>query len=100
MMEVACPACGKTNDLSTAVPCSRCGCDLGPLARIVSGAIWHLIAATRQLRERNWEAAFEHAEKSWSLRHSPRAARLACLAALGLGRSTDTLRWMRRARSP
>ena len=95
-MEVVCPACGKTNDLSAPGACSRCGCDLSSLARIATGAVWHLKAAARQLRSGNWEEAFEHAEQSWCLRHSPRAARLASLAMMALGRSRDALHWMRR----
>ena len=96
-MEISCPACGKTNDLLATTSCSRCGCDLGPLARIVAGALWHLQAATGELRAGDWDAAFEHAQRSWSLRHSPRAARLAWLAAMTLGETRDALSWHRRA---
>jgi hypothetical protein len=96
-MEAPCPACGKSNDLSAPGACLRCGCDLGALAGILTGALWQLKAAARELRTGNWEAAFEHAEQSWSLRHSPRAARLASLAIMALGRSRDALQWMRRA---
>ena len=96
-MEITCPACGKANNLRTEAACPRCGCDLAVLARIITGATWHLQAAARELRGGAWDAALEHAEKSWSLYHSPRAARVACLAALASGASRDALRWRRRA---
>jgi hypothetical protein len=92
-MEISCPACGKTSDLLATTSCSRCGCDLGPLARIIAGALWHLQAAAGELRAGDWEAAFEHAQRSWSLHRSQRAARLACLAAVALGETREALSW-------
>jgi hypothetical protein len=94
-MEISCPACGKTSDLHATSSCSRCGCDLGPLALIIVGAAWHLQMAAAELRAGDWEAALEHAQRSWSLHHSPRAARLACLAAVALGETRDALSWLR-----
>ena len=38
-MEITCPACGKSSDVRATTTCPRCGCDLGPLARIIAGAI-------------------------------------------------------------
>ena len=96
-MQTACPACGKLNDLPSAPLCGRCGCDLSPLALILTGAAWHLQAAVCHLRAQDWKAALAHAERSWSLRHSPPAARAACLAAMALGLGNDLLRWRRRA---
>jgi len=95
-MEITCPACGKTSDLRAATACSRCGCDLGPLARIVAGAGWHLQAAAGELRAEDWAAALKHARQSWFLRHSARAARVACLAAAVLGDTRAALSWRRR----
>jgi len=95
-MEISCPACGKTSDLSATTSCSRCGCDLGPLARISAGAVWHLQAAAGELRAGDWETALKHAQRSWSLRHSSHAARLAFLAAAALGETRDALAWHRR----
>jgi hypothetical protein len=95
-MEISCPACAKTSELSAAAACPRCGCDLGPLARIIAGAVWHLQAAAGDLRARNWEAALEHAQQSWSLCHSQGAARVAFLAAAALGETRDALSWLRR----
>ena len=96
-MEFACPACGKSNDLRTAAACSRCGCDLTALAAIISGANWHLKAAAQEFRAKEWQTALAHAERSWALRRSPRAAQLACLAALTLREGGEALRWRRRA---
>lgn len=96
-MEVACPACGKTNDLRTAAACSRCACDLTALAAIIGGAVWHLKAAAREFRGKEWRTALAHAERSWALCHSPRSAQLACLAALALREGGEALRWRRRA---
>ena len=96
-MEIPCPACGKANDIRTVEACSRCACDLGSLARIVFGAIWHLKAAACAARAREWEAALVHAEKSWSLRHSVRAARAAYLAATALRENRQALRWRLRS---
>ena len=98
-MEIACPACGKANDLRTAAVCARCACDLSALARIIEGAVWHLKASARALRTGDWDAALIHAGKSWTLRHSPRSAQAACLAATALGNAKDALRWRRRASS-
>jgi len=96
-MEIACPACGKINDLRTAAACPRCACDLTVLATIISCAVWHLKAAARELRAGKWRTALAHARRSWELRHSPRAAQLACLAAAALHEGSEALRWRRRA---
>jgi hypothetical protein len=98
-MELACPACGKTNDLRSSAACSRCACDLTTLGTIIGGAIWHLKAAAGELRMKEWESALAHAERSWSLRHSLRAAQIAGLAAIALGQVEEVLRWQRRQRS-
>ena len=45
---------------------------------------------------RDWEAALEHAQQSWSLYRSRRAARAACLAAAALGETREALSWRRR----
>ncbi len=95
-MEITCPACGKSSDVRATTACPRCGCDLGPLARIIAGAIRQLQAAAAELRARNWEAALDRAQQSWSLCHSPHAARLACLAAAALGEKRAALAWRRR----
>jgi hypothetical protein len=91
-VEIICPACGKTNELAASA-CPRCGCDLGQLALITRAAAGHLRAAARALRAGEWMVAIGHAEKSWSLRHSSAAARLAGLAAAALGDAPRLLRW-------
>lgn len=98
-MEIACPACGKTADLRTTVACPRCSCDLASLATILEGALWQLRAAADRLRARDWAAALDHAEQSWSLHRSPRAARIGCLAAIALGETKATAHWRRRAQN-
>jgi hypothetical protein len=95
-MEITCPACGKSSDVRATTTCPRCGCDLGPLARIIAGAIRQLQAAAAELRARNWEAALERAQQSWSLCHSPHAARVAYLSAAALGETRAALTWRRR----
>jgi hypothetical protein len=97
-MEISCPACGKTSDVGATTTCPRCGCDLAPLVRIVKGALWYMQAAAREMRTGEWESAFEHAERSWSLVRTPRAARLACLAAAALGETRAALSWRSRER--
>jgi hypothetical protein len=96
MENFSCPACGKTSDLRATTSCTRCGCDLGPLVRILAGAVWHLRAAAGELRAGDWAAALEHAQRSWSLHRSPRAARLAFLAAAASGETRAALSWRRR----
>jgi hypothetical protein len=99
-MEISCPACGKTSDVGASTSCPRCACDLGPLARVVAGALWHLQTGRAKLRSAEWEAAFDHAERSWSLVHSARAASVACLAAAALGETRVALLWHRRGAAP
>jgi hypothetical protein len=96
-VEIACPACGKTNDLNRAPACARCGCELGHLAQTLAGAASHLSAATRALRAQEWLEVRRHAQRSWSLRHTPQAAQLAALAAVATGEAQDFLRWRERA---
>jgi hypothetical protein len=92
-VEIACPACGKNNDLAGASACARCGCDLERLARTIAAAAAHLRAAIGALRRGEWADARRQAEKFWSLRHNSRSARLAALAALRLGDGAGFLRW-------
>ncbi len=97
-MQLACPACGKRNDLETGgTQCPRCGSDLADLARISIAAGWHLAIAARCLRHQDSTAALAHAEQSWSLRHSAFSARLAFLAAAALGDAERALLWRHRA---
>jgi hypothetical protein len=97
-MTLRCPACNKTNDVAAETACPRCGCDLSMLSSILWSTVQHLKAASAQFRARDWEAALWHAERSWSLRHTPAAAQLACLAAAALGDSVRVGQWLRHAR--
>jgi hypothetical protein len=92
-----CPACGKTNEPGISAACSRCGCDLGRLRELLRAADWRLAAAALDLRNQRWEPALRHAEIGWSLRHSVPAARLAFLAALGLGDTPRASHWWQSA---
>lgn len=98
-MVISCPTCGKVSDLTIATACPRCGCDLKPLTTVVRAAIWQMRAAATHLRRRDWSGALEHAEQSWELRRSTRAARIACLAAMALEENEAAGVWFRRAKS-
>jgi hypothetical protein len=92
---LTCPACNKAGQTEAA--CQRCGCDLSRLHTISATAAVRLEDARAALEEFDWSAAQARAAESWRLRHSPEAARLAFLAAVGSGETAATLRWRRRA---
>lgn len=91
--EIACPSCGKTN---TIAPCQRCGCDLAPLFAIRREAASALGAAARHLRKGAAQEAREEAWRSWDLRHSAEAVRVACLASIALGDPDGLAEWRNR----
>ena len=97
MITLACPACGKTS-IETDATCPRCRCDLTQLRSIASHAWRHLAEAETNLRRGNWPEAGRHAEQSWRLRHSARAAQLAVLVAAAQGDSAEVTRWLPLAR--
>ncbi len=97
-MTLRCPACGKINELAGTLACQRCSCDLTTLTSILRSAQEHLTSAGAQFRSQQWEAALWHASESWNLRHTPVAARLACLAAAALGDSGQVWQWLPLAR--
>ncbi len=76
-MEITCPSCNKVNETS---PCQRCGGELGPLFAIREAADAHLKLAGEFLREGSIGNAYHHAAHSWSLHHSPDAAKIAFLS--------------------
>jgi len=88
-----CPACGKTNDAETSPTCARCGCDLGMLQAIRACAAWHLASAAEQMQRRDWHEAIVHAERSWHLRKSAAAARMAFLALAAMGDTRNATAW-------
>jgi hypothetical protein len=99
MMRLTCPACRKPNEIAglTEATCSRCGCDLACLCAVQLAAARSQLAAASALRLRDWPAALEQAERSWSFRNTPDAARLAALACVALGQVEALLTWRRRA---
>jgi hypothetical protein len=92
-MLIECPVCKKENEACGDPMCLRCGSDLSPLQSVLQAATWHLAMAAERLRGQDWQEAFNHADRSWKLRHSDAAARLAFLASSALGDSRLAARW-------
>ena len=95
-MEITCPACNK--DGQTEAACSRCGCDLSRLATVLDAAAAALSSARAAFHRLDWSEALRQAEISWQLLHAADPARLAFLAAAGLGDTPAALRWRQRTR--
>ena len=95
-MEITCPACNK--DAQTEAACSRCGCDLTRLRTVFDAAAAALSSACAAFHRTDWSEALHQAETSWQLLHATDAARLAFLAAAGLGDTPAALRWRQRTR--
>ena len=91
---IKCPACGKEND--EAKECARCGCELSILARICRAAEQELFMGKKSLENRNIPVAMHHAGKSWHLKKSSEAARLAFLTALASGDFAQAGKWYAR----
>ena len=90
-MEIQCPSCKKLNvDASS---CVRCGCDLQPLQNILQAALHEIAAGRNKLRVGKFQEAFSHAARSWRLKNSADAARLAFLAQAGERRFEEALVW-------
>ena len=92
-MEIKCPACNKANPHEAV--CTRCGCDLLRLRETLQAAAAALGQAQAALHAADWEQALAWARKSWDLRHTPAAARVAFLAAAALGQTAPALGWYR-----
>lgn len=90
-----CPACNKTN--LTADTCPRCGCDLARLKQVDRAAARNMRQTLECLQALHWPGAFTHASRSWALRHSTPAARIAFLAASAMGATDQVTRWRLRA---
>lgn len=80
---IICPACARENDEAT--ECSRCGCELSILAKISRAAEQELSLGKESLVNSDIPEAMRHAVKSWHLKKTPEAARLAFLTALAAG---------------
>ena len=94
-MSLTCPACRKADQAGDR--CERCGCDLTRLRAIDEAASGWLVRAETALREGRREEARAAAARSWSLRHSSRAAQVAFVAASAGSDTGAALAWRRRA---
>jgi hypothetical protein len=70
---------------------------LTPLFAICGGAELALQVAGQNLRSGQFGKAREHAARSWKLRHTSEAARLAFLACIGLNDFASIRLWRSRA---
>jgi len=96
MSLIKCPACGKEND--GARECTRCGCELHILEKISRLAERELMRGKESLVNGAVVDAMSYAGRSWYLKKSPEAARLAFLSALAAGDFEQASRWY--ARNP
>ncbi len=92
---IACPACGKKSE--DARDCPRCGCELSILEMITRAAAQELVTGRKNFLAGDMQSALYHAGKSWYLKKSPEAARLASLSALAANDLTLVGRWYARA---
>jgi hypothetical protein len=90
-MNIDCPACGKKNNGSP--ECIRCGCELEVLRNIAIAADRALDRGRQCLVQGEATAAAAEAMRSWQLKKSPAAARLAFLAYLAIGDFTKASQW-------
>ncbi len=90
-MQIQCPACRKINRVSA--ECSRCACDLSPLAHIIRVFYLEASRARNRLHAGDPETALEHASCAWSLLHEPAAAQLAFFCCLLLERYEEASFW-------
>lgn len=90
-MEIQCPSCKKINSDSST--CVRCGCELQTLRTILQAAEGEIAIGRNKLRMGNPLEALNHAIRSWHLKNSPKAAKLAFLANMSVRRFEDALRW-------
>ncbi len=95
---LTCPACGKSN-APAAPACRRCGCDFTLLNRATTAATAHLLRAENHLRAGRPRPGLAAATTAWTIRHTPKAARLAFVASVLLREHPTALRWHARATS-
>ena len=90
-MEIQCPSCKKTNvDSST---CTRCGCELKTLQAILQAAECEIATGRNKLGRGNYRDALNHALRSWHLKKSTEAAKLAFLAHVSNRSFKEALTW-------
>lgn len=90
-MEIQCPSCKKMNLDSSA--CVRCGCDLQTLQIILQAAGCEIAIGRNKLRMGNPHDALNHAIRSWHLKNSPEAAKLAFLAHVSERKFEEAFKW-------
>ncbi len=94
-MEIHCPSCKKVN--VDAATCTRCGCELQALQAIAQAAGYDITLGKNALLAGDFQDALEHAGRSWHLKHSPEAAKLAFLANVCATNYHEALLWYHRA---
>ncbi len=90
-MEIHCPSCKKIN--VDAAVCTRCGCELQALLAIAYAAGHDITLGKNTLLAGNFQEAIALAIRSWQLKHSPEAAKLAFLASVCAGKYNDAVTW-------
>lgn len=90
-MEIQCPSCKKTNSDSST--CVRCGCELQALRTLLQAAKYEIATGRNKLCMRNSSEALNHAIRSWHLKNSPEAAKLAFLSHISERRFEEALTW-------
>lgn len=90
-MEIQCPSCKKINPDSP--ECVRCGCELELLKTILQAAEKEVSLGMEKLETGNAGEALDHATRSWHLKKTTNAARLAFLANVAEKRYEDALQW-------
>lgn len=90
-MEIQCPSCKKLN--SDSPECVRCGCELKILIAILQAAESEISMGKEKLLDGKLLEALGHAIRSWNLKKSSNAAKLAFLANVSTGKYEDALRW-------
>ncbi|MFV1975375.1 MAG: hypothetical protein ACC651_06470 [Candidatus Scalindua sp.] len=90
-MEIKCPSCKKVN--SDSRECVRCGCGLKILTTILQAAESEISVGKAKLLKGDFLEALEHAMRSWNLKKSSNAAKLAFLANVSTGEYEDALEW-------
>lgn len=93
-MEIQCPSCKKTN--SDSASCTRCGCELRVLQELLQAAEREIALGKNELRGGKPVIALNHAVRSWQLKNSPEAAKLAFLATICERRFEEALKWYSR----
>ena len=97
-----CPSCRRENQISPEriepARCSRCGCELEPLARIRDAADALLRQAQEALAAGKFEEAARLSADAWTLIPSPAAARSGLVAHVASGNSMAAAIWQVRLR--